>query len=85
MGMTPHPTATNNQGPRYNFLLEGAKGIPDDDRSELKPWRRSGGTPLEKFDARLLKLALKTTLIFVPRYRLILQVNLFLDVRVALA
>ena len=36
-------------------------GIPDDERSELKPSRRSGGTPLEKFDNRLLRLALNST------------------------
>ena len=36
-------------------------GIPDDERSELKPSRKSGGTPLEKFDTRLLRLALNNT------------------------
>ena len=36
------------QGPRYNFLLEGAMGKPGDELSNPEPWRRSRSTPLEK-------------------------------------
>ena len=39
------------------FLLEGAKGKPNDELSDPEPWRGSRGTPLEKFESTLFKLA----------------------------
>ena len=48
------------QGARYNFLLEGAMGKPDEERSEPKPWRGSGGTggtPLKEFETAFFRFA----------------------------
>ena len=45
------------QGSRYKFLLEGAMGKPNDELSDPEPWRGSRGTPLEKFESTLFKLA----------------------------
>ena len=36
------------QGPRYNFLLEGAMGKPGDELSDPEPWRGSRSALLEK-------------------------------------
>ena len=54
-------TCQASQGPRYNFVLEGAMGIPDDERSELKTFKEVWGYSLGKFDTRLLRLALNNT------------------------
>ena len=43
------------QGPRYNVLLEGARGKPGE-RRELKSLRGFGGTPLEKLEAKPFRL-----------------------------
>ena len=37
------------QGPSYSFLHEGAMGKPGDERRKPRPWRGSGGNPLDKF------------------------------------
>ena len=46
---------SEKQGPRYNFLLEGAIGKPGERRG-LKSLRGSGGTPLEKFKTKPFRL-----------------------------
>ena len=43
------------QGPRYNVLLEGARGKPGE-RRELKSLRGFGGTPLGKLEAKPFRL-----------------------------
>ena len=58
-------------------------GKQGDEQNELKPWRGSGVLPWKNLIPGSSNW-LKTTLIFVSQYRLTSQVNLFLDVRMAL-
>ena len=43
-----HGNDAQLQGPRYNFLLEGAMGKPSYELSDPEPWTGSRGTLLEK-------------------------------------